>query len=91
MTINYRGERFSGYNKPKRTPNKSKKFAVLAKQGKQVKLIRYGDPNLSIKKAQPKSKKLYTITKPNGKTIERYDLGSYVKTYEAKGCKVEEV
>jgi hypothetical protein len=40
MTINYRGERFSGYNKPKRTPGKSKKFAVLAKQGKQVKLIR---------------------------------------------------
>ena len=51
MSINYRGERFSGYNKPKRTPGKSKKFAVLAKQGKQVKLIRYGDPNLSIKKS----------------------------------------
>jgi len=46
MSINYRGERFSGYNKPKRTPGKSKKFAVLAKQGKQVKLIRYGDANL---------------------------------------------
>ena len=28
--ITYRGE-FSGYNKPKRTPGKSKKFAVLAK------------------------------------------------------------
>tara|TARA_R110000824_G_scaffold178361_12_gene358037 strand:+ start:759 stop:926 length:168 start_codon:yes stop_codon:yes gene_type:complete len=43
------------------------------------------------KKAEPKSKKLYKITKPNGNTIERYDLGSYVKTYEAKGFKVEEV
>mgnify|MGYP003635870403 FL=1 len=53
MAVNYRGERFSGYNKPKRTPNKNKKFAVLAKQGKEVKLIRYGDPKLSIKKAQP--------------------------------------
>ena len=29
--ITYRGERFSGYNKPKRTPSKSKKFAVVAK------------------------------------------------------------
>ena len=25
MSIDYRGERFSGYNKPKRTPNKNKK------------------------------------------------------------------
>ena len=48
MSIDYRGERFSGYNKPKRTPGKNKKFAVLAKQGKEVKLIRYGDPKLSI-------------------------------------------
>jgi hypothetical protein len=38
--IDYRGEKFSGYNKPKRTPGKKKKFAVLAKQGKEVKLIR---------------------------------------------------
>tara|TARA_R100001086_G_C11707351_1_gene223146 strand:- start:329 stop:577 length:249 start_codon:yes stop_codon:yes gene_type:complete len=54
MAITHRGERFSGYNKPKRTPGKNKKFAVLAKKGKQVKLIRYGDPNMSIKKSDPK-------------------------------------
>ena len=47
--ITYRGEKFSGYNKPKRTPGKNKKFAVLAKQGKEVKLIRFGDPNMKIK------------------------------------------
>ena len=35
--------------------------------------------------------KLYRITKPNGKVIERYNLGDYVKTYEAKGYKVEEI
>ena len=34
MAITYRGERFSGYNKPKRTPNhKTKSHAVLAKVG----------------------------------------------------------
>ena len=33
MAIDYRGEKFSGYNKPKRSSNKNKKFAVLAKQG----------------------------------------------------------
>ena len=29
----------SGYNKPKRTPGKSKKFAVLAKEGDKVRLV----------------------------------------------------
>ena len=54
MAITYRGQRFSDYNKPKRTPGKNKKFAVLAKSGKQVKLVRYGDPNMTIKKGDPK-------------------------------------
>lgn len=43
MAITYRGVRFSGYNKPKRTPSHPKKsHAVLAKVGKKVKLIRFG-------------------------------------------------
>ena len=41
--IEYRGEKFSGYNKPKRTPNHTKKsHVVLAKEGDKVKLIRFG-------------------------------------------------
>ncbi len=59
MAITYRGEKFSGYNKPKRTPNASKKFAVLAKEGDTVKLVRFGDPDMSIKKNQPARKKSY--------------------------------
>jgi len=44
MTIEYRGEKFSGYNKPKRTPGHPKKsHAVLAKEGSTVKLIRFGE------------------------------------------------
>jgi hypothetical protein len=36
-------ETFSGYNKPKRTPNHpTKSHVVLAKSGDQVKLIRFG-------------------------------------------------
>ena len=35
--------------------------------------------------------KKYEITKPNGRVIYRENLGDYVKTYESKGCKVEEV
>jgi hypothetical protein len=40
--IEYRGEKFTGYNKPKRTPKANKSHAVLAKAGEQVKLIRFG-------------------------------------------------
>ncbi len=57
--ITYRGERFSGYNKPKRTPGKSKKFAVLAKVGKKVRLVRFGDPNMRIKKSNPARRKSF--------------------------------
>jgi hypothetical protein len=42
MAIEYRGEKFSGYNKPKKTPNAKKSHAVLAKEGSTVKLIRFG-------------------------------------------------
>ena len=43
MAITYRGQRFRGYNKPKRTPKHPKKsHAVLAKSGSKIKLIRFG-------------------------------------------------
>lgn len=46
------GEKFSGYNKPKRTPgHPSKSHAVLAKQGDQVRLIRFGQQGV---KGSPK-------------------------------------
>jgi len=57
--LTYRGETFSGYNKPKRTPGASKKFAVLAKKDDQVKLIRFGDPNMEIKKDNPERRKSF--------------------------------
>lgn len=51
--IEYRGERFEGYNKPKRTPNHpSKSHAVLAKDGATVKLIRFGQQGVSGSPAQ---------------------------------------
>lgn len=43
MSVTYRGEKFAGYNKAKRTPSHpTKKAAVLAKEGDKVKLIRFG-------------------------------------------------
>jgi len=40
---------FQSFNKPKRTPGKNKKFAVLAKKGDKIKLVRFGDPDMKIK------------------------------------------
>ncbi|HBR54622.1 MAG TPA: hypothetical protein DEA82_10750 [Flavobacteriaceae bacterium] len=55
----YRGISFAGFNKPKSTPNANKKSAVLAKKGSNIKLVRFGDPNMSIKKDQPARRKSF--------------------------------
>ena len=48
MTVEYRGEKFSGYNKPKRTPNHpTKSHVVLAKEGDTIKMIRFGEQGAS--------------------------------------------
>ena len=58
MAIEYRGERFSGYNKPKRTPNHPRKsHAVLAKEGDTIKLIRFGQQGVRGAGKNPKSEK----------------------------------
>jgi len=44
MSVEYRGETFEGYNKPKKTPkHPTKSHAVLAKDGDTIKLIRFGE------------------------------------------------
>ena len=44
MSIEYRGEMFAGYNKPKRTPkHPTKSHVVLAKEGDTIKMIRFGE------------------------------------------------
>ena len=48
MAIEYRGEKFSGYNKPKRTPkHPTKSHVVLAKEGDTIKMIRFGEQGAS--------------------------------------------
>jgi hypothetical protein len=49
-------EKFSGYNKPKKTPSHpSKSHAVLAKSGETVKLIRFGQQGVSGAGSNPKT------------------------------------
>tara|TARA_A100001201_G_scaffold25711_1_gene28818 strand:+ start:209 stop:481 length:273 start_codon:yes stop_codon:yes gene_type:complete len=56
VAIVYRGVRFAGYNKPKRTPkHKTKSHAVLAKQGSKVKLIRFGQQGVRGAGKKPKT------------------------------------
>ena len=58
MAIEYRGERFAGYNKPKRTPKHPKKsHAVLAKEGDTIKLIRFGQQGVKGAGSNPKTAK----------------------------------
>jgi len=59
MSIEYRGEKFSGYNKPKATPkHPTKSHVVLAKEGSKIKMIRFGEQGAKTagKKQDAKSK-----------------------------------
>ena len=75
--VSYRGESFSGFNKPKRTSGGNKKFAVLARQGDQVKLVRFGDPNMTIKKPYQNEEPVFVlaISAQRRRTNSRLDTG----------------
>ena len=65
------------YNKPKRTPNGPKKFVVVDKVGDKTKTIRFGDPNMKIKKNVPARKKSFRArhkcdSNPPSKLTARY-------------------
>jgi hypothetical protein len=46
-------------NKPFRTPDGPKKFAVYVKDGEKVKKVTFGDPNMEIRRDNPKNLKSY--------------------------------
>lgn len=55
----YQGKKVT-LNKPFRTPGKSKKFAVYTKNGSgTVVIVRFGDPNMEIKRDDPKRRKAF--------------------------------
>ena len=83
MSIEYRGEKFAGYNKPKRTPDHPKKsHAVLAKEGATIKLIRFGEQGVKTA-GKPKAgetdkmkKKRASFKARHGKNIKRGKLSA---------------
>jgi|TARA_B100000497_G_scaffold12258_1_gene13947 hypothetical protein len=83
MSITYRGEKFAGYNKPKRTPDHPKKsHAVLAKEGTTIKLIRFGEQGAKTA-GKPKTgesdrmkKKRASFKARHGKNIKKGKLSA---------------
>lgn len=75
MSADYKGRKVS-LNKPFRTPGGPKKSAVYVKDGKRVKIVRFGDPNMSIKKDIPARRKSFRArhkcATPGPKTKARY-------------------
>jgi len=57
--LEYRGNTFSGYNKPRDSWLDGKSKAVLAKKGDEVKIVHFGDPDMSIKKNNKSAKRSY--------------------------------
>ena len=47
MAIEYRGETFAGYNKPKRSSSGKKSHVVLIKDGGKDRMIRFGEKGAS--------------------------------------------
>jgi len=63
-------------NKPIRTPGESKKFKVYVKDGSKTKVVRYGDPNMKIRRSNPGAKASFrarhNCSNPGPKTKARY-------------------
>ena len=58
MAVKRGSETFSGFNKPKRTPNHpTKSHVLLAKEGDKIKLIRFGQQGVSGAGKNPQSEK----------------------------------
>tara|TARA_R100000654_G_scaffold37120_2_gene62728 strand:+ start:258 stop:500 length:243 start_codon:yes stop_codon:yes gene_type:complete len=71
----YQGKKVS-LNKPIRTSGESKKFKVYVKDGNKVKVVRFGDANMKIRKSNPAARKSFrarhNCANPGPKTKARY-------------------
>lgn len=91
MAVEYRGEKFSGYNKPKRTPNHpTKSHVVLAKEGDTIKMIRFGEQGAKTA-GKPKAgesdamkKKRASFKARHGKNIKRGKMSAAYWADKAK-------
>lgn len=57
MAIRIAGEVFKNYNVPKKDVQSGKEFAVAAKEGDTVRLVRFGDPNMENRSDDPERRR----------------------------------
>lgn len=57
--IEYRGHKFSGFNKPRDSWLDDKSKVVLARKGNAIKIVHFGDPDMPIKKQNKSNKSSY--------------------------------
>lgn len=57
MAIRIAGEVFKNYNVPKKDVQGGKEFAVAAKEGDTVRLVRFGDPNMENRSDDPERRR----------------------------------
>ena len=76
MAITYRGQTFSGYNKPKAQVSGGKSHVVLAKKGDKVKLVRFGQAGKVVLKELKETKRfMQGITAVQRKINLLQDIG----------------
>ena len=80
--IEYRGTKFAGFNKPKRSNRAGKKGMVLAKEGDKVKTIRFGQQGTTgDKKTTARARSLKA--RP-AKTIKTGKMSAARKSFKAR-------
>lgn len=57
--IRIAGEVFKSYNAPKKDVQGGKEYAVAAKEGDKVRLVRFGDPNMENRSDDPERRKAF--------------------------------
>ena len=62
-------------NSPRRTSGGSKKFVVKACKDGKEKIVRYGDPNMKIKKSNPKRRKSFRARHKCDQKKDKFSAG----------------
>ena len=62
-------------NSPRRTSGGSKKFVVKACKNGKEKIVRYGDPNMKIKKSNPKRRKSFRARHKCDQKKDKFSAG----------------
>lgn len=78
-------------NKPFRTPGESKKFAVYVKDGDKVKIVRFGDPDMEIRRDDPEARRNFRARHNCDEKKDKTTAGFWSCRMWEKGATVSEL